>query len=385
METEMSNARELRRIVRLWESEQARVLVTLVAARGSTYRGTGARLLLADSGRSIGTISGGCLESEVVRKAAWATRHGAVVEHYSTAIDDMAEIPYGLGCGGEVDLLLEPANTPEAEALRAALVNSLGGKLRIVATWLPAVGIPMQRAVWDEKGKLLFSSPTLPAGQTALPPADGAEIDGAAIDAAEIFGTEIYVERLTAPQRLICCGAGDDAQPLVECAAMLGWTVLVADGRPQLARPDRFPLAERVLVASCAEDLELRPTDAVVVMTHSYEQDRSLLAGLLPKPLGYLGILGARHRSSLLLEEAATLSGLSLAEACARVFAPVGLDLGGDGPEPIALAIVAEIQAFTQGRIGASRRLTPEIVSEQLAAGASWRYTQVQCALGTGV
>src|SRR5579872_6015833 len=127
-----------RRIVEQWKRGDAEVLVTLVRAEGSSYRRPGAHLLIGADGEYAGTISGGCLEAEVVRKAAWMVRHGAMVERYSTLFDDTAEIPFGLGCGGVVDLLLEPADTPECEALLTAMEASLGGEESFVATWLPA-------------------------------------------------------------------------------------------------------------------------------------------------------------------------------------------------------------------------------------------------------
>ena len=102
-----------RKIVDLWHRGDAVALATLVCVEGSSYRRTGARLLISASGDYAGSISGGCLEAEVIRKAAWLIRDGAVVERYSTLFDDTAEIPYGLGCGGMVDVLLEPAGTPE--------------------------------------------------------------------------------------------------------------------------------------------------------------------------------------------------------------------------------------------------------------------------------
>src|SRR5215469_12671952 len=111
---------ERRQIVRLWRQGGASVLVTLVRAEGSSYRRPGARLLLTSGGEYAGTISGGCLETEVIRKAAWMVREGAKVERYSTMFDDTAEIPFGLGCGGVVDLLLERADTPECAALMKA-------------------------------------------------------------------------------------------------------------------------------------------------------------------------------------------------------------------------------------------------------------------------
>src|SRR5271168_1441546 len=132
--------RERRQIVRRWQQGGATVLVTLVRAEGSSYRRPGARLLLAGRGEYAGTISGGCLETEVLRKAEWMVREGAVVERYSTKFDDTAEIPFGLGCGGVVDLLLEPAETPECLALLEAMEASIVGQESFVATWLPASG-----------------------------------------------------------------------------------------------------------------------------------------------------------------------------------------------------------------------------------------------------
>ena len=116
-------------------------------------------------------------------------------------------------------------------------------------------------------------------------------------------------------------------------------------------------------------------------MTHSYEQDRELLTALLQIAPRYLGVLGARHRSSLLVSEAAAEIGMSVAECCGRIHAPVGLDLGGDGPEAIALAILAEAQAVCEGKLGASRRLTAEDVDRYVREGGVTRYLQSQCAM----
>src|ERR1700684_2166771 len=118
---------ERRQIVRLWRRGGASVLVTLVRAEGSSYRRPGARLLLGADGGYAGTSSGGCLEAEVIRKAGWMVREGAVVERYSTMFDDTAEVPFGLGCGGVVDLLLEPVDTPGCQALLGAVEVSRGG------------------------------------------------------------------------------------------------------------------------------------------------------------------------------------------------------------------------------------------------------------------
>jgi xanthine dehydrogenase accessory factor len=155
----------------------------------------------------------------------------------------------------------------------------------------------------------------------------------------------------------------------------------VVDGRAQLARAERFPEAERVVVSASADVLGIRPEDAVVLMTHSYEQDRELLAAVLSLRPRYLGLLGARHRSSLLVSEVAMRLGRTVASCCDQIYAPVGLDLGGDGPEAIALAVIAEVQACCMGKLGASRRLSTEDVTRHVSEGGASRYMQAQCAL----
>ncbi|MEG9434615.1 XdhC family protein [Edaphobacter sp. HDX4] len=364
---------ERRQIIGLWKRGAARVLTTVIQVEGSSYRRPGARLLLADSGEYAGTISGGCLEAEVLRKAVWKVRSGAVVERYSTMFDDTDEVPYGLGCGGVVDLLLEPVNTPECQALLAAAERSLSGECATVVTWLPGEGKLLRRAVLAGDGELIFASEGL--GEKKLSCARGLRPE-------ETYEGR-FVEELRGPQRLFVLGAGDDARPLVAMAAMMGWQVTVADGRSQLARAERFPDAHAVVVLSAdqVQDLRISSEDAVVLMTHSYEQDRALLAALLPVAPRYLGLLGARHRSSLLVSEAAAKAGLPLETCCERIWAPVGLDLGGEGPEAIALAVMSEAQAMCMGKMGASRRLTPETVRRFVEEGGFDRYLKQQCAV----
>ena len=363
-----------RRIVRLWNAGGAQALVTLVRVEGSSYRKAGAHLLIGAGSECAGSISGGCLESEVVRRAVWMVRAGAVVERYSTLFDTTAEIPFGLGCGGVVDLLLEPTDTAECRALVEAMNASLGGSEARVATWFPASGRPLRRAVIGADGAVVFRSEGLNAGDLdAISHHSRAPVE---------CTSEVYVETLAAPQRLFVLGAGEDAKPLATMASLLGWSVTVADGRAQLARAERFAEAERVLATASVGELEVRAKDAVVVMTHSYEQDRAFLAELLAGAAGYIGLLGAAHRSSLLIGEAAAQLGRNVSECCERVWAPVGMDLGGDGAEAIALAVVAEVQAWRQGKLGVSLKLTAEDVARHIEQGGASRYLQTQCAMG---
>lgn len=363
-----------RKIVALWKQRVSGTLVTLVRAEGSTYRQPGARLLaLSGSTQHVGTISGGCLEAEVVRRAAWVARDGAVVERYSMSFDDTADIPYGLGCGGTVDLLFEPLGTPEGEALMVAMAQALEGAEAKVVSFLPGDGRSLRRAIFAEGGELLFSSSGLQPEKLAC---------AQRLDAGGDYEGR-FVEGLEPPQRLFLFGAGDDAKPLSEVASLLGWTVIVVDGRAQLAQAERFPHAQQVLrlPPARAQELCLRSSDAVVLMTHSYELDRELLFRLQPLQPRYLGLLGSRHRSSLLVAETAAHLGITVDTCCERLFAPVGLDIGGDGPEAIALAIVAEVQSVRHGRLRSQRRLTADEVARQVEAGGASLYLQAQCAL----
>jgi xanthine/CO dehydrogenase XdhC/CoxF family maturation factor len=374
---------ERRQIVEMSRRGESGVLVTLVHTEGSSYRRPGARLLtgaIAPAAAGLayaGTISGGCLETEVVKKADWKVRRGPVVERYSTLFDDTAEIPYGLGCGGTVDLLFEATGTPEADSLLQALEASLEGASFTVITWLPGDETRFARAVLNPDGSTLFASAGVAASDIAA---------ALLTDSTPLVGDGpglVFVEHLKPPQRLVVFGAGDDAKPLVSMAALLGWSVIVVDGRAQLARPERFPEAQRVIAAHASEaaSLRLRASDAVVLMTHSYEQDREWLAAVLPIAPRYFGVLGAKHRSSLLVSEAAVMTGLPLTTCCERIYAPVGLDLGGDGPEAIALAVIAEAQARCMGRLGNSLRLSAADVFAQVERGGASRYLQAQCAL----
>lgn len=362
-----------RRIVDLWKQGAASVLVTLVRTEGSSYRRPGAHLLIGAVGAEYaGAISGGCLESEVVRKASWFVEHGATLRRYSTLFDDTAEIPFGLGCGGVVDLLFEPANTPECQAILRSMEASLSGAESRVVTWLPEDGGTFARAIFDADGELIFASKSL--GPADIETARSAQPDNPAL----------YSQRLSGPQCLFLLGAGDDVKPVVKMATLLGWRVFVADGRPQLAKSERFPEAEHVLTLSSTSELGVHARDAVILMTHSYEQDRALLASLLSasEVPGYIGLLGASHRSALLVSEAAAMIGSTVSACCDRVWAPVGLDVGGDGAEAIALAVIAEVHAWREGKLGSARRLTPERVTEHIAAGGTSRYLRAQCAVG---
>lgn len=346
---------ERRKLVDMWRSGSAAALATLVAVEGSSYRRPGARLMVAADGSFAGSISGGCLEAELARRARWLVRDGACVQRYTTAFDDTSDIPFGLGCGGSIRVLLEPANTPQFDVLLHAMERSLQGQPSDVYTVLPGPGSTFSRVIQN------------PSACTR--PEPGA--------------SPTYCERLDPPPRLLVFGAGDDAQPVIRIAALLGWRTTVIDSRTQWARAERFPEADAVFAAT--PDGESVPAieqdDFAVVMTHSFEQDRAWLRLLLPRNLPYVGILGARHRSARLADELSGLLGWPLEQVCERLRAPVGLDLGGDGAEAIALSIVAELQACVSHRPALSRRMDPSAIARQLELMQTVDHLAAQCVM----
>jgi len=353
---------DLGQILPLWrgleDSGVDYVLATIVAVEGSSYRKPGARMLLAQDGRRGGTVSGGCLEAEVARRAWWLTATGPVVERYST-LDDEDDRPYGSGCGGVVYLLLERRET--AGPLLAALENAFRARVPLaIATILDGPQI----------GARVLAGPSV----ELEPDDERTELQDLAARALEkqssfesivqINGTptRAFADYRPARSSLWIFSAGDDARPLVQLAQGLGWFVAVADGRSHLATRERFPTADIVRVLPIADlpdaaplHIDLRPSDAAVVMTHSFEQDSRVLASLLALdfPVAYLGVLGPQRRTRELLAEAARLLHLPDTEDrvdrwLAQLHAPTGLDLGADTPATIALSILAEIQqAFT--------------------------------------
>jgi xanthine dehydrogenase accessory factor len=367
--------KERREIALRWREGLASVLITLVRVKGSSYRQPGAHLLLCNDGSFVGSVSGGCLERDVLRKALWLVRNGPKVETYSTLFDEMAEIPFGLGCGGVLDLLLEPVNTPECEALFHSFEAAQAGCKHAVATWLPETNSGMARAIFDAAGEAKFVSPGLARDSLLRAQAVSWETGGA-------IPGDLYWEHVLPPQRLFVFGAGEDAKPLVSMATHLGWKITVLDGRAHLTGQDRFPGARVELASPASTALHgIDTRDAVVLMTHSYELDRQYLTALLPRRPRYLGLLGSRRRSSLLIAEIASRIEWTIAECCECISAPVGLELGGEGPEAIALAILAQAQAVCMGKRIDARRLEAEYVQSCVAEGGFQKFLQTGCGL----
>ncbi len=323
------------------------VLATVVAVEGSSYRKPGARMLLTAGGQRAGTISGGCLEGEVSRKAWWLTENGPVVRRYSTFYDGDNDIPYGLGCGGVVEVLLERKQT--AEPLLGSLASCFAQRLPCSAATViegPHTGARYILGVCSSEAVDLAPFPEL-----SVLAAQAAQAQASLWPSMILAGehARVFAEYIPPRLGLFLFGAGDDAQPLVELARTQGWYTAVADGRAHLATRDRFPLADQIEILrdGAIANLDLRATDAAVLLTHSYEQDRMLLRALLPPGLRYLGVLGPKVRTRRLVEELAPELGLTVESCMARLRSPVGLAIQAESPAAIALSITAEIEAVS--------------------------------------
>jgi xanthine/CO dehydrogenase XdhC/CoxF family maturation factor len=255
---------------RVIDANSRGVLVTVIATRGSTYRRAGARTVIQEDGGSCGTISGGCLERDLaVRVEKWLEDFTPrVVSYDSTRTDDLI-FGTGLGCRGEVDMLLEPFDAARPPRL-------------------------VREFRWNGREPVVWTTGAL-------------------------------VEVIRPPRNLLIFGSGADVSPVVSIAATLGWETTV------VTRP---------------ETVDLTPFDAAIVMTHNFLRDLELLETLAPTPISYIGLLGPKTRGEELLAAMTNVP----AGFRDRLHSPIGLDLGGETPEEIALAIIAEVQQILQGR-----------------------------------
>jgi xanthine/CO dehydrogenase XdhC/CoxF family maturation factor len=325
-------------------------LVTVVAVAGSAYRRPGAKMLVAEDGRTWGGISGGCLERDVARRSRGVLASGRpLVCRYETTDDQDLLAAVATGCRGTVDLFIEPLSRQAPgpvpwliQATRQRRVVTLATIVRSSAAGdISAVGTRLSLEKTDIAGARLDDASLRDACLNALsdPMARLPKLVRVSVDG---MTTDVFVERLSPPQQLVVFGAGPDVVPVVSMAALLGWHVTVVGVRPATGLARRFAQADELLITPPDDPLagvELTPRSAVVLMTHNYPRDIDILSRLPVAPC-YLGILGPRIRTEQLFAE---VGGGNPAWQAAH--APVGLDLGAETPAEIALSIVAEIQA----------------------------------------
>ena len=291
---------------------RAAALAVVVRIEGSAYRRPGARLLILEEGEGLGGISGGCLEEDVRLTGREVIRSGEPrFKHYETGSDESRVWGLGLGCNGQVDVFVQRVATPAERE-------------------------PWKRVRERLEGDAPFTLATVIRG----PRAGAIRLLGE----GERGEAGAFEEAFVPPPQLLVCGAGDDAIPVAAAAASVGFRVMVADHRPAYLSAERFPDARGRLHRRPDEgEAPLGPDGFAVVMTHSLKHDREWARRLLAARVRYVGLLGPRGRTDAILE--------GLGEAAReRVWGPVGLDHGAEGPEQIAVSIVAELMAVRSGR-----------------------------------
>jgi len=363
--------RELRDILSALADLRARgeaaAIATVVRVRGSTYRREGARLLIRADGRTLGSISGGCLEGDVAEAAREVMQTGRPrLQSYDLTSDDDAVWGLGLGCNGAIDVFIESVAEGAGGDLIALLRDPIDRRRTVaLATVITAPAgslLPGARIFVPEEGDPQGSlgDPALDAQVTAAARTQIAAGRSAVLPVELSAGAgEVFVEVVAPPLPLLVCGAGHDALPVVRLAHELGWWVTVADSRPAFATRERFPWADEVVLTEdreVAQRVHIDRQTAVILMTHNFLHDLNILRGLLGTPAAYIGLLGPRARTERLLGDLAK-EGISLTDAQrGRLYGPVGLDLGAESPEEIAMSILAEILAVRNGRNVASLR-----------------------------
>jgi xanthine dehydrogenase accessory factor len=321
----------------------ARVLATVVATAGSTYRKPGARMLIMADGSCAGLLSGGCLEADLNIHAREVQGSGIarVVEYEMRGPDDIL-FGVGAGCEGAMRILLEPAGTGSRAAASLAEAGSAtrAGRTRAL--------IMVHESTEYALGTYAVAdlSPALArAAERTLAAPVSRDIDVQAGGRR----TRAFVQFLAPPPHVLICGAGPDAQPVVRTALSLGWRVSVVDHRPAYAVAQRFPGAEvrRAAARDLRSAVSLEACHAAVVMSHHLPSDVTYLRELAEAGTPeYVGLLGPAARRRRIAQEL----GVAGQKLRARIHGPVGLDIGAVTPEGIALAIVTQIHAWLAGR-----------------------------------
>ena len=342
-------------------------LATVVSVEGSSYRRPGARMLVSDDGMLTGAISGGCLEGDALRKALLVMQQQKpMLVTYDTTDEDDAKLGVQLGCNGIVHILIEPINAADKNNA-IELLKIVAGKRRnaVIATLFS-----LQNRKSEQPGTcLLLTDEGIIEGNCkhedlkAKLLEDMQDVLQQNHSAIKEYITDVlltgFIELITPPVSLILFGAGNDAIPVMQMAAVLGWRLTVVDGRSNYATSQRFPLAQEVIVAranAALSHLSFDAKTAVVLMTHNYNYDSAILQQLLPMQLPYIGVLGPKQKLNRMLREI-TAAGMEVTpQQLQSVYGPTGLDIGAETPEEIALSVLAEVQAIMTNARGTSLR-----------------------------
>jgi xanthine dehydrogenase accessory factor len=374
------------------QANRLTALVTVFRVRGSTYRRPGARMLITEDRLVTGCVSGGCLERDVVEQAlrVMRTKEPRVLTYDSLAGGDLEE-GFGQGCNGCVQVLVEPLDSTGIDHLEFISSNLRGRRPAVVATVV---------AVEDGEDSKISQRLMVAADEDFVSDIDDPWLRSAvASEARRLVGGRsaivdydvasgritVFFESIVPPLSLVVFGAGHDATPLVRLARNFGWHVLLVEHRPSnLARARGLvPSGCVIHPREITDDGRLTRRSAVVIMNHNFHEDVKAVQMTLSSPASYIGVLGPRLRTESLLEELRAQGETPTDAQLERLYGPVGLDIGADEPNQIALAIVAEVQAvFARCDGGFLRdRVGPLHVRNDDSVEMKSRPVEVHCAL----
>ncbi len=363
--------KEIKEIIKAFDRAQAEgtptALATVVQVDGSSYRSPGARMLITEDGELTGAISGGCLEGDALRKAQLVMfQQQSLVVTYDTTDDDDAKFGVGLGCNGIIHILIEPIRLENPHHPINLLKQCLEDRSpKVLMTFYDLKNKRTEQIgtllLWEkERSTGNFGS----FGKEILPTLE--ELEGLAttvfrsghsvITSCGAKGhLNVFVELVKPPIALMVVGAGNDAIPLTELAHILGWEITVIDGRVDYCTRSRFPKAHRLLHSEAervADSIVVDQQTVVVLMTHNYHYDLTVLKQLALSPAGYLGVLGPKKKMDKMLHALQKEGILLSAEHLDKIYGPIGLDIGAESPEEIALAALSEIKAILEKKPG---------------------------------
>ncbi len=335
-------------------------LATVVKVRGSSYRSPGARMLITDEGTWVGSISGGCLEGDALRKARQVMNDGkAITVTYDTREESNQNLGIGLGCNGVIDVLLEPISTESSGNVISIFEQLIAIKEPVaMATVFSSTSLNAEKVLIDSHGQSMIHAansklPGLVSGDLRTlfdhHKSFTREYD---FDAERI---EVFLELIQPAVSLIIFGGGFDARPVSQLAKSLGWNVSVTDECVAHIAPVFFPTADKLSLCQrdyVDRDFEITPYTACVLMSHNYDYDRDVLKKLLTTNTPYIGILGPRKRFDKMLAEFSE-KGIEVSNSdLHRIHSPIGLDIGAETPDEIAISIISEIQSKFSNRSG---------------------------------
>ena len=372
----------------LRESEKDFVLATIIETKGSTYRKPGARLLITRNGKFYGLLGGGCFEADLLEHALkiFESKEDTSLFYDMRGPEDLVW-GLGLGCNGAVRIRLEYLSAENNFQPLSLIHQALESEQKNIVASICESSHPDIK-----QGQHFFigseASPTSPKHipeEILITASQALESGKSSLQSFNLNGQEIQVffSAVIPPVRLLVIGGGPDSVPVVKTAKQLGWNISVVDYRDGYTRPENFPDADSVHKAT-PEDLtktiDIEKLDAIVLMTHKFEYDLRYLKNFVNSQVSYIGLLGPTARKNELLKSLEQFPD----NFVEKVYGPVGIDIGGELPEEIALSLIAEIQAVLHGRDGAHLSHKAEATgstSEQnrlsiiiLAAGGSSRF-----------